>query len=249
MVWHLIIICVAGFIGGFIGSQVGAGAIITLPALLIAGLPLPLAIGTNTLSGWLINVAAAVKYHRAGKVNLEFILPLSVVAALGAYIGAKLLFIVQVAVLSKLFAAIFLVLGIAMLLKPKKQKDRNVQALGGWRLWLGLLLAFVLGLYGGILSVGLATFAILAFNLFLKQPQLEAIANAVVLSAILLTASTFYFVYYSKIYYPDAIPLAVTSIVGSYLGAKVALGKGTAYFRWLLMAVLVVVIVKLLAGK
>jgi len=245
----LIIVSVAGFIGGFIGSQVGAGAIITLPALLFIGMPLPLAVGTNTLSGWLINVVAGVKYWRNGKVHLGFIVPLAIVASVGAWVGAQLLFIVDTSLLSKISAFIFCFLGIAMLIQPKNMMDKNAEKLSGWRLWAGLLLAFILGLYGGILSVGLATFAILAFNLILKQPRLEAIANAVTMSAVLLTSSTLFFILNDKISYTEAVPLAITSMIGSYVGAHVVMKKSGAYFKALLLFVLALVILKLLFVK
>lgn len=242
----LLIVCIAGFVGGFVGSQVGAGAIITLPALLFIGMPLPLAVGTNTLSGWLINVVAGVKYWKSGKVNLEFIIPLAVIASIGAWVGAQLLFVVDTAILSKISASIFCFLGIAMLIQPKNMKDKDTEKLAGRRLWIGLLLAFILGLYGGILSVGLATFAILTFNLLLKQPRIEAIANAVTMSAVLLTSSTLFFIINDKISYMEAIPLAITSMAGAYIGAHVVMHKSGAYFKALLVIVLVLVILKLL---
>jgi uncharacterized membrane protein YfcA len=246
VLWHVVVIGVAGFSGGFIGSQVGAGSVTTLPALLLAGLPLPLAVGTNALSGWLVNVIATTQYWRAGKVNPGFVLPLSLAAAAGAYLGAQLLFLVDVAVLAKVFAVLLAALGIAVLLEPHDRASIEVRALRGGRLWLGLLLAFGLGVYGGIISVGLTTFAILALTLFLRQSRIEAVANAIVLSAVLLTASTLYFVVRDKIYYPYAIPLAVTSMIGSYAGARVALGERRVYFKVLLIAIIVLVAAKLL---
>lgn len=245
MLIDILIVCVAGFIGGFIGSQVGAGAIITLPALLLIGMPLPLAVATNTLSGWLINVVAGVKYWRHDKVHFGFLIPLSIVAAIGAWVGAQLLFIVDTTILSRIFAVIFSGLGIALLIRPKVQKDKSAKKLTGLRLFIGLILAFILGLYGGILSVGVTTFAILAFNLILKQPRIEAIANSVVISAILLTSSTLFFILNGKISYAEAVPLAITSIIGSYIGARIVMKKSDAYFKALLILVLTLVIVEL----
>lgn len=242
----LLVVCIAGFVGGFVGSQVGAGAIITLPALLFIGMPLPLAVGTNTLSGWLINVIAAYKYWKADKVHFGFIVPLSVIAAIGAWAGAQLLFVVDTDFLSKLSAVIFCGLGIAIFIQPKNFRAQKVERLAGWKMWAGFLLAFILGLYGGILSVGLATFAILVFNLILKQSRIEAIANAVTLSAILLTSSTVYFIVNDKISYAEAIPLAITSIVGSYIGAKVVMRKSGAYFKAMLIFIIILVILKLI---
>lgn len=248
MIIQLVMISVAGFVGGFIGAQVGSGAIITLPALLLVGLPLPIAIGTNSISGWLMNAAAVRKYWRAGKVNLQFVLPLSFVAAVGALIGAQLVFVVNTSLLAKLFAVIFCILGVTLLFKPVKQ-EKAAEKLVGWRLLIGLALSLVLGLYGGILAVGLTTFAILAFNLLLKQPQLEAIANAIVMASILLTTSTAFFIFDHKVDYLYGLPLAATTIVGALFGAQTALKSSQSYFKVLLVIMLALVIGKLLITK
>ena len=41
----ILLMSLVGLIGGFVGSQAGAGSLITLPALLFLGLPPALAVG------------------------------------------------------------------------------------------------------------------------------------------------------------------------------------------------------------
>jgi uncharacterized protein len=209
------------------------------------GLPLPEAVATTAPAGWLMNAVPAVKYWQSGKINLRFVLPLSIVAAVGAVAGAKLLFIVDITLLSKLFAVVFCGLGIALLAKPQA-KVQSSQPLRGGRFLLGLILAFILGLYGGILAAGLTTIALLVFNLVLRQPRLEAVGNSVLFSALLLSTSLVVFIVGHKINYAYAVPLALSCIVGSYIGAKTILRKDVAYFKTLLVIVIVAVVVKLL---
>ncbi len=240
----LLLLLAAGFFGGFIGAQVGAGAIIILPVLLFLGLPLPVAVATTAPAGWLMNAVPSIRYWRSKKTSLGFVLPISIVAAIGAVLGAKLLFVVDVGLLAKLFAAIFCGLGVMLLFKPESQTV-PASRLTRKNLWLALPLAFVLGLYGGILAAGLTTIALLVFNLVLRQPHLEAVANSVLFAAILLSTSVVVFVLGHQINYAFAAPLALGSIAGSYIGAKTILRQGTAYFKWLLVAVIVGVVVKL----
>ncbi|MBR5857630.1 MAG: TSUP family transporter, partial [Phascolarctobacterium sp.] len=60
---------VAGFIACFIDSTVGGGGLISTPALLALGLPVPLALGTNKLSASTGAFTSILSFWRAGKIN------------------------------------------------------------------------------------------------------------------------------------------------------------------------------------
>src|ERR1035441_7171307 len=130
------VLLLSGFLGGFIGAQVGAGAVIILPVLLFMGLPLPVAVATTAPAGWLMNAVASVKYWQSKKINLRFVLPLSVIAAIGAVVGAKLLFVIDASLLAKLFAVVFTGLGVLLFVKPESN-TRTAGHLTGGRLLLG----------------------------------------------------------------------------------------------------------------
>src|SRR5690349_13434498 len=92
ILFEVVLLSIAGFLCGFIGSQVGAGAIFTVPALLALGLPLPFAIATQSISGEVINGVAAYSYWKKKKLNIKKALPFAFLASIGSYLGAKLLF-------------------------------------------------------------------------------------------------------------------------------------------------------------
>ena len=47
---HFLIVCPLVFLAGFVDAVAGGGGLISLPAYMIAGLPVHFAIGTNKLS-------------------------------------------------------------------------------------------------------------------------------------------------------------------------------------------------------
>ena len=59
-------ICPLIFLGGFVDSVAGGGGLITLPAYLMAGLPVHLAAGTNKVVNGSGSAIASVKYFRSG---------------------------------------------------------------------------------------------------------------------------------------------------------------------------------------
>ena len=63
------------FLAGFVDSIAGGGGLISLPAYLISGLPVHLAIGTNKLSSAMGTTVATVKYARNGYINWKLAIP------------------------------------------------------------------------------------------------------------------------------------------------------------------------------
>ena len=75
-----LIVCPLIFLGGFVDSVAGGGGLITLPAYMMAGVPVHFAAGTNKVVNGIGTAAATVKYFRSGKIRLSVALP----AAVGA---------------------------------------------------------------------------------------------------------------------------------------------------------------------
>ena len=58
-------------LAGFVDAIAGGGGLIALPALLAAGLPPVLALGTNKVQSVIGTAAAAITYWRGGFVSLK----------------------------------------------------------------------------------------------------------------------------------------------------------------------------------
>ncbi|MBR5947457.1 MAG: TSUP family transporter [Clostridia bacterium] len=67
-VWAFLIVCPLVFVAGFVDSVAGGGGVISLPAYLIAGIPMKLAAGTNKLANGCGTAISAYRYARSGKV-------------------------------------------------------------------------------------------------------------------------------------------------------------------------------------
>ena len=85
----VLFLVVAGFIASFIDSTVGGGGLISTPALLSLGLPVPYALGTNKLAAFIGCFTSVISFWRAGKIKaMAFkLMPISFLgSALGAYV-------------------------------------------------------------------------------------------------------------------------------------------------------------------
>src|SRR4051794_27884328 len=108
----LLMLFAAGLLAGFIDAIAGGGGMITIPAMLLAGIPPLQVLGTNKLQSLFGSGSASLAYARHGHVDLRGQLPMALTAALGAALGALLATVVPGDVLKA--ALPFLLLGIAV---------------------------------------------------------------------------------------------------------------------------------------
>ena len=67
----VLMLVAAAFAAGFVDSIAGGGGLITVPALLLAGLPPAQALATNKVQGVFGAATAALSYARRGLVDLH----------------------------------------------------------------------------------------------------------------------------------------------------------------------------------
>ena len=83
-------VCPLLFLAGLVDAIGGGGGLISLPAYLIAGVPVHQAIATNKLSSTCGTTLATARFIRNKLVNFKLAVPSVVSAIIGSSIGAKL---------------------------------------------------------------------------------------------------------------------------------------------------------------
>ena len=243
-----IVLLVVGFIGGFLGSEVGAGAMITLPALLFLGLPPAAAVATNALSAWITNLVAGYEYWRNKRIQYDIVFHLAPLAFVGSIFGARLISVINPvqasSIIAILFAVVFLILfvvfrkGMPGMKQGSSKYDHTRKILAG----IG---AFLLGVYGGFFAVGVTTLFLALIIGLLRRDFTQAAADAVAISAIFLLGSLVQFAGGDLIQYSYAIPLALGCAFGAYYGSRTAMKRGNGWIKGLVMIMVLMVIAKL----
>src|SRR3954447_6048754 len=75
-------------VAGFFDAIAGGGGLITVPALLLAGLDPVTAIATNKLQGSFGTLSATTAFARAGRIDGRAVWPMALAAGLGSVAGA-----------------------------------------------------------------------------------------------------------------------------------------------------------------
>ena len=84
-----LIVCPLIFLAGFVDAIGGGGGLISLPAYLLAGVPVHQAIATNKLSSACGTALATGRFIKRGLVNWRLAVPTIVLAMLGSSLGAN----------------------------------------------------------------------------------------------------------------------------------------------------------------
>ena len=103
---QFLIVCPLVFLAGFIDAIAGGGGLISLPAYLISGIPIHMAIGTNKLSSGLGTGLTTYRFARKGYISYKIAFFAVITAFFGASLGAKLSLIIEELFLMKLMLVI-----------------------------------------------------------------------------------------------------------------------------------------------
>lgn len=166
---QFLIVCPLLFLAGFLDAIGGGGGLISLPAYLLAGLPVHSAIATNKLSGSCGTTLATVKFIRRGLVNWRLAVPTVLAAMLGSFLGAKSSMAVQEQVMEKLLLLV-LPCAAAIVLKSRGFRETGELRLDRKTWATALVSAAVVGFYDGFYGPGTGTFLIIAFTAFAHVP-------------------------------------------------------------------------------
>lgn len=242
-----LIVCPMLFLAGLVDAIGGGGGLISLPAYLLAGLPAHQAIATNKLSSTCGTALATVRFIRMGLVNWRLALPTLVCGMLGSSIGAN----ASMAVDEKLMERIlFFVLPVTafIVLNPRIFRDNDAKdILLNSRTWItALLSSLVIGLYDGFYGPGTGTFLIIAFTVLAGMNMRSANAHAKVINLTTNVTSLAIFLVNGQALIPLGIAAAACNMAGNYLGAGLALSRGSRITRPVIILVLALLFLKVL---
>ena len=162
-----LIVCPLLFLAGLVDSIGGGGGLISLPAYLLAGLPVHMSIATNKLSSACGTSLAAARFIRNGFVNLRLAVPSVAVAVLGASIGARLSLAISETVMKYVLFAVLPLAAFFVLNRHLFQDSGRTGAVADRKtLIICTVSAFVIGMYDGFYGPGTGTFLIIAFTVF-----------------------------------------------------------------------------------
>lgn len=244
----LAFLAIAGFVASFIDSQVGGGGVISLPALLVAGLPPHLALGTNKLAGTSASLSASVNYGRSGAVPWADALRWMPLSFAGGLLGVWMVLHVPGGNILAAVLVLMAVMTAYVLLKPRFGVfDRATPPTSGQL--IGMTVAVLaIGIYDGFLGPGTGSFLLFAIVALLGYGFRKAAGLGRVLNFASNAAALAYFIGARQVVWEAGIPMAIAMLAGGWTGSHVGMKHGDRWLKPLFVVITLALMVRI-AGK
>ena len=242
-----LIVCPMLFLAGLVDAIGGGGGLISLPAYLLAGVPMHNAIATNKLSSTCGTTLTTVRFIRQGLVNWKIAVPTIIFAMLGSSLGANLSMKMDEGIMQNI---LFLVLPIVafVVMNPKLFRDNEgAKVVLNARLWVtAILSSFLIGIYDGFYGPGTGTFLIIAFTVFAGLSLRSANAQAKIINLTTNITSLTIFLLNGQAIILLGLAAAVCNMAGNYVGSSLAMKQGSKVTRPVIVLVLILLFLKVL---
>lgn len=245
MTWEMLaLLFFAGLSSGFIDAIAGGGGLISVPALLWAGLTPQMALGTNKMQSTWGTLMAVWKYAKAGLISWPQVRLTVLVTFVFSGIGTWAVTQVSNEVLKKIVPWMLLGIAVYVLLSPGLGKTTAKARLG--LAVFACLVGAVLGFYDGFFGPGTGTFWTLACLSLLGLSLTHATAFTKVANLASNGASLIVFVLTARVNYEIAAAMIAGQLIGGRLGAGMAIRHGAPFIRIIFISVVFVMVLKLL---
>ena len=233
------LLAVAAFAAGFVDAVAGGGGLLTLPALMAAGLPPHAALATNKGQAVFGAVSSAVSFWRKDGVDRDRA-PVSFGGALvGSFIGAAAVLAVPPGPLKPLVLGLLVVAAIAVSI-PRRSRGSAIPPTR----WVALPIGVALGFYDGFFGPGTGSLLIVAFVIVFGDPLVRASGNAKVANLASNLAAVTLFAWRGEVMWRIALPMAAANALGATIGARTALKRGNEFVRVVVLIVVAALVCK-----
>ena len=236
---ELAALLVAGVVAGFINTIAGGGSLLTLPALVLVGLPVDVANGTNRVAVVLQSLAGAFRFQQEGVVEWATVRRVLVPTIGGAVLGAAVAaYVVPQAYLGPVLFGTMLTVALVMLLRPPvdpgavEETDRAEPVEPHPLSPLGLFFA---GVYGGFVQAGVGLVLLAVLTGLTRRSLLESNALKLVVVLVFTLFALGIFVAAGQVRWGHGLVLSGATVLGALLGVRFALKAGSRALRFIVL--------------
>lgn len=240
----LVLLFAVGGLAGFVDSIAGGGGLLTVPALLAAGLGPTASLATNKVQSSFGAASATLNYTRRGAVRPRDLAPAVATTFVGAALGTVLVQQVDADFLETLLP--FLILGIALyfLLRPDAGVAERHARIGSGP--FAATAAPAIGFYDGFFGPGTGSFFALSFVTLRGHDLTRATAHTKVLNLTSNLAALLFFALGGAPVWAVGLAMAVGQFAGARLGSNLVMARGSRIVRPLIVVVSVAISIRLL---
>lgn len=242
---QIVLLSLAMVITGAIGAITGGNSLINVPLMIMVGMSSRQAVATNMFAVLFMTVSATVRFARDRLISTKLVGPLSVLTIISSALGAALAVKLPEPVVKTVVGVSMALLVVFMTVR--RGSTSRAQSIPAQAPLLGFVLTFLLGIYGGLFSGGYTTLmTVLGVSCFGLR-MIESVALMKPINLVSCAAACVVFLSAHLIDWRIGVPLAVSNLIGGYIGAQLAVKSSERLVRALFLATVAALALKLLA--
>ena len=236
--WYYLVLIPVGLVAGVMNTLAGGGSNISLPVLMLMGLPADLANGTNRLGIAMQCLSGSLSFKQSGQLDTSDFKAIAFYTLIGGLLGALVAALTPNLYLKPLLLTVMILIALLMLLKPQvltpgqgedamRVKDRKGAA-------LALLLA---GFYGGFVQAGVGFILLAVLGGLLRYDLVKVSALKVLTTLGFTLVALTVFIVMDQVVWLIGLTMGAGYVAGSLLAVRMAIRVSQNGLRWLLFLI------------
>ncbi|MGA1303738.1 MAG: sulfite exporter TauE/SafE family protein [Cyanobium sp.] len=219
----------ASLMANLLSALAGGGAgLVQLPVLILLGLSFPLALATHKVASVALGIGATLRHWRERSLNLRLAAFILACGLPGVVLGARLVLNLPPRLCTLLLGLLTIGLGLYSIARPTLGMAAERRDLTRGRVLIGGLVLFAIGVLNGSLTSGTGLFVTLWLVRWFGLDYGRAVAYTLVLVGLFWNGTgAITLGQQGKIAWAWMPMLLAGSITGGYLGAHLAIAKGS----------------------
>lgn len=219
---EILVAILGGLICGFMNTVASSGSAITLPLLVLMGLPPAVANGTNRLPVFFGAMMASITFIRAKVIDWHLAVKILIPTLGGAVVGAIAADHMREENLTELIIAAVVIALLLLFTSARKAFGQFIEELPRYR-WQETLYLFFVGVWLGLIVLDSATYLLLVMILSMRLPLVQANAYKNLVLFFATGLSLVVMALEGNVNWAIGGVMALGSILGGYIGARFAM--------------------------
>ena len=224
-----------GFLAGIINTMAGGGSNLTIPALMVMGLPADVANATNRVSVFLQSVTGTAGFKKHGKLDVPDLKKIVGVTLIGGVVGALAASYMPETYLKPVLLFAMVTMAGVILFRPAvvaPPEGTPTLALSESSSSVPLLL--LAGFYGGFVQAGVGFILIAAIAGGLRYDLARTNALKIVCTLGFTAVALVVFIFNDQILWVPGLVLAIGSMAGAHIAVKITITLSQKTLKWIL---------------
>jgi len=239
----LILFFFLGLFAGFFDTISGGGGLLTIPVMLMVGVPPLEALGTNKLQGIFGTGSATLTFASKGHLDFKSLWPIALLCFISSIVGALIASQIPEQTLA-IFIPYILILVALYFGLSKNISDVGKTPILRFSILATIILPIV-GLYDGIFGPGAGSFYMFVILSLGGLGIVQATAQTKLLNFSSNLGGFIFFCLIGAVNWEIGLIMAIGQIIGSSIGARLAIKKGIKIIKPLLIIICIITAVKL----